>query len=344
MTYPVVYRKYNEIIRKVCGTMIVAFLDLLGFSALLRTNIEVALDNMNSFNNVIKTRVIDNKYYPIEKCKDNYPNDVEFHKFVEKSSVTAFEQMISFSDSLVLGGTNYDMFIKQLTNFISSVYIEYSEPFNRTFSDIHIVTTHKVAEGYKDGSIRYHNAFPILFRGGIAVGDSVGFFDEYHIKNSELKLSSLNVMGTTYLNAVKLEASRKGPRLFCDKSVVDIVNDETKKLIKLVDEEKSLYEIVWTIEGCQATGCCASNKWENVVDRIHDKMLPSAIKLYQYYRNDKCLEPQYKELLKLVCEGIVKYAQDECNRANDVIDYINSILEKKQIPLINISILNGFLA
>lgn len=36
--------------------MIVAFMDLLGFSNLLRNNMEVAIDNLNTFNSVIKTR------------------------------------------------------------------------------------------------------------------------------------------------------------------------------------------------------------------------------------------------------------------------------------------------
>lgn len=41
--------------------MIVAFLDLLGFSALLQTDTEVALDNIKSLNNVIKTRFNDDR-------------------------------------------------------------------------------------------------------------------------------------------------------------------------------------------------------------------------------------------------------------------------------------------
>lgn len=323
--------------------MIVAFLDLLGFSALLQTNIEVALDNMNSFNNIIKTRFIDNKCHPIEEYENNYPGDVDFHDFVKKSSVTGFNQMISFSDSLVLGGTDCNRFILQLANFIATTYINYTEPFKNPFTDINVVETHRSASGNKDGSIRYHKAFPLLFRGGITVGENVGFFNEYHIHNNKLEQTSLNVLGLTYLNAVKLESAGKGPRLFCDKTVVHGVDDEIKKYIKLVDGEKEIYEIVWTIEGCEATGCCSSDKWQNVIDRIYDKMLPSAINLYQYYQSDEVLEPQYKELLNLVCEGIVKYARDECNRATDAIDYINQVFKKKQIQLIDSSLLEGFI-
>lgn len=321
--------------------MIVAFLDLLGFSALLQTDTEVALDNMNSFNNVIKTRFNDNKYRPLSEYEERYPKDTNFHNYVKKSSVTAFEQMISFSDSLVLGGTDCDLFIMQLANFVATAYIEYSEPFRKPFTDISTVLTNKAADVLADGSIRYHKAFPLLFRGGISVGKSIGFFDEYHIKNGELQLSSLNVMGLTYLNAVNLESFGKGPRLFCDKSVVDVVNEKTRRILKEVDKEKGIYEIIWTIEGCEATGHCSTHKWENVIDRINDKMLPSAISLYQHYRKNEHLEVQYKELLKLVCEGIVKYAADECNRAEDAIRLINQKLSDRL--LIDKSILDNFI-
>ena len=320
--------------------MIVGFLDLLGFSALLQTDIEIALDNMNSFNNLIKTSFIDNKCHPMSEYEKSYPNDMNFLNFVERKSVTAFEQMISFSDSLVLGGTDCDLFIMQLANFVSTAYIVYSEPFRKPFNDINTVLNHKVADAHTDGRIRYHKAFPLLFRGGISVGENISFFDEYHIRDSKLRRSSLNVVGLPYLNAVRLESVGKGPRLFCDKSVVDAVNEKTRRILKEVDEEKGIYEIVWTIEGCEATGC-STDKWKNVVDRINTKMLPSAINLYQHYRKNEYLEAQYKELLKLVCQGIVKYADDECNCAEDAISLINQKLTDRL--LIDQSILDNFI-
>ena len=301
--------------------LIVAFLDLLGFSALLQANMEVALDNMNSFNNILKTRFIDNKCHPIEEYENNYPGDDNFHNFVKKSSITAFNQMISFSDSLVLGGTDCNLFILQLANFVATAYINYSEPFRKPFTDISTVETRRSATGNRNGSIRYHKAFPLLFRGGISVGENVGFFNEYHIHNNVFEQTSLNVMGLTYLNAVKLEGAGKGPRLFCDKSVVENVNDDVKKMIREVNKENGIYEIIWTIEGCEATGC-SSDKWENISNSITDKMLPAAINLYNYYKGNKELESQYRELLILVCTGIIKYAV-ECEKTEDTIALIN---------------------
>lgn len=320
--------------------MIVGFLDLLGFSALLQTDMETALDNMNSFNNLIKTRFNDNEIHPLSKYKKLYPKKNFFHDYTEKSSVTAFEQMICFSDSLVLGGTDCDLFIMQLANFVATVYIRYSEPFRNPFNDINTVLSNKFASAHADGSIQYHKAFPVLFRGGISVGENISFFNEYHIKDSELQCTSLNVVGLPYLNAVKLESSGKGPCLFCDKSVVDAVNEKTRRIMKEVDKEKGIYEIVWTIEGCGPTGC-NYNKWGNVEDSINDKMLPSAINLYQHYGKNEYLEDQYKKLIKLVCEGIVKYADDECNRAEDAISLINQKLSG--MLLIDKSILDDFI-
>ena len=55
----------------------------------------MAIDNLNTFNSVIKTRVIDNKCHPIEEYRENYPNDVKFQQFVEKSSVQDVVQVIN---------------------------------------------------------------------------------------------------------------------------------------------------------------------------------------------------------------------------------------------------------
>ncbi len=321
--------------------MVVAFLDLLGFSNLLEVDEEVALDNLNSFNNVIRTRVTDALTHPLSEYQQKYPADESFHRFVEKSSVTSFEHMISFSDSLVIGASNVDLFINQLINFISTVYINYSEPFKLPFADIKKVENHRVVTGLSNGELVYHKAFPLLFRGGISLGDSVGFFKEYHINNSQSSLTSLNVFGQTYLKSVKLEKAGKGPRLFCDSTIVNVISN--KKMIKKVNLDKDIYEIVWTIEGCEATER-SSDKWYNVMKSINDKMLPAAVNLYNYYKSEEKLEPQYRELIYLVCYGIIKYANDECDRAEDAMNYISDYLANKCCKIeIEKSFLDDFL-
>lgn len=311
--------------------MIVGFLDLLGFSQLLDLSTEVALDNVNSFNNAIKTRVTDNMAHPIEEYREKYPNDKHLHKSVEKLAVTSFDYMISFSDSLILGSNNVELFVEQLCNLVSSLYIYYSEPFRHQFEDVFNVYSNKVAS-YENGEIREHKAFPILFRGGLSVGDDCFFFKENSIQNGKFCYDGYNVFGRTYLKAVRLEHSGKGPRLFCDKSVVDSM--QNKRIIRVVNEQENIFEIVWTIEGCEATGCCSSNLWSNVSDRIYSKLLPAAINFVKFYGSDERyadILPQYEELLRLVCCGIVKYAKDECNRGEEALEKINFVLRTKHL-------------
>lgn len=324
--------------------MIVGFLDLLGFSQLLDLSTEAAIDNVNSFNNEIKTRVMDNISHPIEEYKTNYPDDLHFQKFVEKSAVSSFDYLISFSDSLILGSNRVELFIEQLCNLVSSLYIYSSEPFTIQFGDVFNVDNNKIVS-YENGGLRKHKAFPILFRGGLSVGDECFFFKENSIQNGKFCYDGYNVFGRTYLNAVRLEHSGKGPRLFCDKSVVDSM--QNRRIIRMVNEEKNIFEIVWTIEGCEATGCCSSNSWRNVLDRIDSKLLPAAINFAKFYSSDqKYIDvlPQYKELLKLVCCGIVKYAKDKCNKGEEALEKINSVLRIKRLGEYTLSdLLSGFI-
>ena len=172
--------------------MVVAFLDLLGFSELLDLSTEVALDNMNLFNNIIKTKVIDNMTHPIEEYEKENPDNKQFLKFVKNSTVTSFEYLISFSDSLIIGSRDLNLFINQLSNFVSMVYISSSEPFKKDFQDLFNVDSDKNATAY-NGVIRRHKAFPVLFRGGLSFGEEVHFFKENSIQEGKFCCNGYNV-------------------------------------------------------------------------------------------------------------------------------------------------------
>lgn len=322
--------------------MIVGFLDLLGFSQLLDLSTEVATDNVNSFNYVIQNRVIDNLSHPKEECKNDNHNDNHLNRFEEKSAVSSFDYMISFSDSLILGSNSIELFIEQLCNLVSSLYIYYSKPFRKQVVDMFNVYTNKIAS-YEHGHIRNHKAFPILFRGGLSVGNDCKFFTANSIQNRKFCCDGYNVLGRTYLNAVRLEHSGKGPRLFCDKSVVDSM--QNRRAVRMVNEEKNIFEIVWTIEGCEATQC-SSDPWVNILDRIDSLLLPAAINFVKFYGSDQRyveILPQYEELLRLVCRGIVKYAADKCSKGEQALKEINAILRKNHLSEYSIpDLLSGF--
>lgn len=223
--------------------------------------------------------------------------------------------MISISDSLIIGAEDADLFVKQLSNLVATAFIEYSEPFRTPFTDLTTVENSKIYAVNSSLEYQPHMAFPILFRGGISVGNDVIFNKEGQIFHGEYSIGGLNVCGLSYVEAVKLERSGKGPRLFCHKKFVEKLSND-HNAIRQVNGD--IYEIVWTYYACEATGCSVSDKMSNVYDRINDKLLMRAINLYNfYYENqdknkeaDKQEYKHYEEFILLICRGIIKYSYD----------------------------------
>jgi len=122
------------------------------------------------------------------------------------------------------------------------------------------------------------NSFPLLFRGGISFGYDVIFEQVVSIYSKD-KCKSTDVIGMPYVRAYKLESSGKGPRLFCDNSVISVLSDDIKKCIRKVSSNPEIYEIIWTVFACEAMGC-TNDSWQNVQDSIRKKLLPASINLY----------------------------------------------------------------
>lgn len=149
--------------------MVIAFLDLLGFSWLMENNIEAAYDNLNTFNRIIKTKVTDTITCPIK----NYDERNGLREFVRNAAVSSFCNMISISDSLIIGSEYPDLFVRQVSNFVSAAFIDSSEPFRKSFTEILEVKNNKISDITPEYTSRPHIAFPIMFRGGITFGKDV---------------------------------------------------------------------------------------------------------------------------------------------------------------------------
>lgn len=326
--------------------IIIAYLDILAFSHLLQSSPETAYDIMNRFNEVIPRKLID------QRIVSKTTEQVDHSGYFLSGSVTSFENVIKFSDSLIIGSTKIDLFITQLSNLIASLYMGSIEPFIFT-EDIGNATTSKYVTVNDDYSIRQHKAFPLLIRGGVSIGEDASFYPQYHIKDSIFSYTSLDISGKTYLNAVTSESKGKGkgPRLFCDKNTAAKIAPP-KIVRKANDIDEDMYEIVWTVLACERSAkyFCSSDKWHNVTTQIEEEMLPATINLFQYFKTNRSTNrsvcSHYKSLLNLVCAGIVKYAENECNKKDAAIELINTKLrEKKGLEpyLINDSITSNFL-
>lgn len=207
--------------------MVIAFLDLLGFSWLMEYDLKAAYYNLDHFNRIISTKIIDAKCYPKDSCS------TVMQQFVENTSITSFNNMVSISDSLIIGSDNPDIFVKQLCNLISSAFIESNKDFRIEIEDIkHVKDEPNLNK--ETCTVKWEKvcAFPLLFRGGISIGDVI-FSNEMQIINNEAKRNGLNVCGIPYLEATRLEKSGKGPRLFCSHAFVNSLSLESKKSNKV---------------------------------------------------------------------------------------------------------------
>lgn len=316
--------------------MIIAFLDLLGFSNLIKNDLITARDNLSIFNDVLRTKVIDAKCHPVSE----YSEKNGLRNFAENSAVTSFNYLISISDSLIIGANNPDLFVRQLSNFVSTIFIDYTEAFENPFKNINSVTSNQrgncIINSDGKGEFVPYRSSPLLFRGGITYGDDVSFNKEGNIWNNEYQLSGVNVSGLSYVRAVKLESSAAGPRLFCDKEFVEKLQDiDVKHSIRRLKND--LYEIVWTYFGCEAT-VKEGSVVRNAYKRIESFFLPRAINLYSYYCKIESINDQesnsksricqqYDEFIKLICRGILQYVS--CNGKPDDVSRIMKIINEK---------------
>lgn len=283
---------------------IAVFLDLLGFSELVKRNPEVAYNNLNKVDRHIQTTYSDWK-----KLKGQNLSNEEKINFL-KSSIDSFEYLIFISDSLIIGARaqEIDIFICQLSNFISKLIIEQLENFkNPIENDINEVKDYNTINGSLKGKISYPNAFPILFRGGMAVGDTVFHMGPGIVDKQFSPLKTLNVYGTAYVKAVHLESSGKGPRIFCSKEVIEL----EEKIPAVQKVKADIYEIIWPYYTCLSKSIRhdAETAKENI-DKVIEELVSPALNLSSYYWKDGTISEHYIELLRLIWKGIILYAEE----------------------------------
>ncbi|WP_101909258.1 hypothetical protein [Marasmitruncus massiliensis] len=302
----------------------VAFLDLLGFSHLVETDIRLASENLDYFNHIIQTKIVDDKIQPWQKEAG------ELQQFVRNSGVTAIENLISVSDSIIISGSDCDNFIIQMCNLISSMLIQSGEPFNKPFTDINTVSyeydnnfeTHTTSKLSK-------SAFPLLFRGGFVIGekDDVEFFDNLKIQDGCVSNKSGNVFGKSYVEAVKLESSGKGPRIFCKKNITNNLSSEFAEIV-VPTEISGICEIIWTFYAFESMENC-SNKQENLKRCLTKTIFPIAENLYQYYLiKSPSVAEHYYQLIVLIIKGARLYCIKNNICQNDIEKYCKNIFEE----------------
>lgn len=282
---------------------VVVFLDLLGFSEIMKNNSKDSYEKLNNLSRYIHDKFSDGK----EQRKNK--TDEEEEK-LRKTDITSFENLIYFSDSLIISADeeHVNLFICQLGNFI----------VNWTQKELKCMPNNEE-----------HKTPPLLFRGGIAIGDVI-FNSEQIISDGQYNLlGATNVSGKSYVDAVHLESAGKGPRLFCNGEVAKLLKD--LPILKQVKED--VYEIIWTYYICEQfeyyKGSTITEVDEHcgiktIQDTITRFLIP-ALDLYNDYWKEEGIAKHYWEFIRLIFQGLSIYINEKLGQKGDTRPYFNYI-------------------
>jgi hypothetical protein len=303
--------------------MLIAYLDILGFSRLIKQDMAKVNDVLCIVQDRMKTAFMDDKLHPQEEFEKHNPK--ESWALSERSRFSTFDYFISASDSIVIISKNdTPLFMRNLSYFMATVFMLSAKSFQKNFLDMECVDSERFID-YDGIDFHPHKAEPILFRGGIAQGEreNICISEIRNIIDKKLE-RAWNISGETFLKAVKAESRGKGPRLFCDKSITEWVNklpthetEDLRKILRRVGEgDEESCELVWTIDACESNfgstrGTSISNLEDNATRAIRDNLFPPAKNLCEAARKlyDEEVFIHYKEFMYLTVNGILQYSK-----------------------------------
>jgi hypothetical protein len=277
----------------------VAYLDILGFKSYTSIDAPGAAQLLLNYNEVLRTKLADMAQFPA----DGY-DDPGLRKLAQVGEVRSFETAIPCSDSLVVTSNQPDLLVRQLSRFMldsfeftSQAFAHPKDPLDPTAVTIGEVSLKGVAR-------RAARWFPLLFRGGIASGD-VRTLPVTAIINATPK-GVTNLTGPAVVDAVALEKTGKGPRLFSARHFRDQLTAASQELFAPVPDTKH-DELLWPmVLYHDPNSPCVD------INHFSDLFLP-AVKLWRSFSNDPRVEPHYMEFLKLIVRATLKaFGRRQC--------------------------------
>lgn len=299
---------------------IIAYIDLLAMSNFVRENVVDSIDVFSGYNHILKTKIIDERIQPASTEKD--PN---LKALLERTSVSSFDYFLPFSDSIFLASSNPDKFIEQLCHFILSCYLYNADAYKDNPLNPSKPFANKMLG--LDGNIYEHNVYPILFRGGLCIGNITNgsLMGRANGNNQEMPV----LIGEPVVKAVKMESVVKGPRVILDEQTYQNLGLKSQKYIRKT-EVGNYYEVLWpSYHFIEPNGKSELYKFKELFD--------PAVNLW-YAFNHTLFSTHYFALLSLITASTLSFAKKiGCqNEAEQLIKKElekNGLLSKKDVLL-----------
>lgn len=285
------------------------FIDLLGFSNYTtKSNLRDCVQLIENYATIYEQRCIVNNF-------------------------RSFKYFHPASDSIFIISNDYDMFIKDISDFCYSSFRMVSNTYicPENNSDVAQTTVSVVSPTGITKEIQHW--YPPLFSGGVSIGDLIIFQQESTYDYGTKKVP--NFLGDALTKAVHLgeenhKEKRHGSRIFLDYEFVTHLSDDAKR--KYVYFHDGIFELLWPV----AAFIDANTIDDNINNGITDCFI-SLESLYKQYLNNAKLEAVYFNTLKLVYFSLLKYLEFRNASKIDIEDakqLIRNFLSNNNLDLI----------
>ncbi len=191
-----------------------AYLDILGFKNHIKEDPLAASNLLSEYTSVIGNLGVGGKY-------------------------KSFNYFLPFSDGIFIQSNDPSKFVFDLSKFLVESFLK------NGFGNIIVERDNHSPVVDETKYTELPGRRPLLFRGGVAYGDSVPKRVSCIYDNKlEYKHS---LIGEAVVEAVALEGKGRGPRVFCSGKFYESLDDNAKRLVinQFDDEEGKNYEIIW---------------------------------------------------------------------------------------------------
>jgi hypothetical protein len=294
---------------------IVAFLDILGFKDYVATDIAAAGRLLGAHSTTL-IRLEDQLHHPPSRYDDPGCRDL-----AQRHALDSFQQFLPMSDSIVIVGTPPEPFVEQLSTFLVDAFQIEGHAFAHPDDPASPIRQNMEILSLSGLSETKCNWFPALWRGGISYGQvEIATLPTIH---NNCPKCAVVPFGSAVVEAVKLEGSGKGPRLFCSAKVAERVSGTAARLLVPCEACKG-YEILWP-----ASVFTPTNDPEIEKPEFIDLFL-SARTLW-ISQVGTTVEPHYWEFLRLICRSAFHWAS-QTKASPNVLEYISAKIQEHVLP------------
>ncbi|MGB3479400.1 MAG: hypothetical protein WBB67_09590 [bacterium] len=288
---------------------ICAYIDILGFSDIVQKEISGALVLLTDFHETINMKLSDMIIH--KHHYDKHEKDPNLRESFKRIIIDTFEYFIPFSDSVFIIANNADMFVYQLSNLLYGSFMLGG----------HIYDNHYSKD--KDDLLQANNSkrkwYPLLFKGGIAFGDCVPMKIKQIAGSKTVEI--YNVLGTAVVEAVGLEKSIKGPRLFCTAKFYNCISNDDSRRIIVSSEINNIYEVLWPMPHIIEKGVNG-----------YKQLLEISINLWKHF-NHKEYGFHYFKYVELIIKSILEAYRNDPEEMKRAKQSIQEVFGKKSINI-----------